>query len=123
MNDIAAEMLASQLADCVVYFDGDDCAGGLIQRAAVAELKRLQAKDYEFQTKAMDSLTDAFLERRWIPASERLPDQHQEVIGWWGDTPQPHAGFAWIDDNGVWNSDSDYPDPTHWMPLPEPPTN
>jgi hypothetical protein len=60
---------------------------------------------------------------RWISVSERLPDQHQEVIGWWGDTPQPHAGFAWIDDNGVWNSDSDYPDPTHWMPLPEPPTN
>jgi hypothetical protein len=57
----------------------------------------------------------------WVAVSERLPEQQKEVLGWWGDTPQPRAGFAWIDDNGVWNSDSEYPDPTHWMPLPEPP--
>jgi hypothetical protein len=130
MNDIAAEMLASQLADCVVYFDGDDCAGGLIQRAAVAELKRLQAKDYEFQTKAMDSLTDAFLERRWIPVSERLPEpsssEYEDGV----------RVLAWSKGNGIdpawFYRDSEYGDrwswdsttkPTHWMPLPEPPTN
>jgi len=133
MNDIAAEMLASQLADCVVYFDGDDCAGGLIQRAAVAELKRLQAKDYEFQTKAMDSLTDAFLERRWIPASERLPAHDTRVLVAakqrdgevvvkemlfvdWSLPPEPPAP-AWSDDYGGEEFDS----VTHWMPLPEPP--
>jgi hypothetical protein len=77
------------------------------------------------QDSPADHFADAgkMVETRWIPVSERLPDQHKEVIGWWGDTPQPHAGFAWIDDNGVWNSDSEYPDPTHWMPLPGPPTD
>ena len=33
---------ASKLAECHVFFDGDDCAGGLIQAAAVAEIERLR---------------------------------------------------------------------------------
>jgi hypothetical protein len=125
MNDIAAEMLASQLAECVVYFDGDDCAGGLIQRAAVAELKRLQAKDYEFQTKAMDSLTDAFLERRWIPVSGRLPEDDQQCLTVDRDGVQRVARFDAIGDGErhSWYEEQEWKSvyPVAWMPLPEPP--
>lgn len=66
------------------------------------------------------------LKSRWIPVSERLPEDGVEVLFvdsggdiYMGDhvsgVPQ------WEKDNGFW-SGKFYNNITHWMPLPEPPT-
>lgn len=58
---------------------------------------------------------------KWIPVSERLPEQYETVIGWdglfMGEVEHGDYGFVWLDDDGC-NSLANI---THWMPLPEPP--
>ena len=79
-------------------------------------------------------------ERRWIPVSERLPEDREEVLTI--DSFEAYALSVFqkkatvLDDNNDWeevenafyiegrgiNPDSKSADyPTHWMPLPEPP--
>jgi|ERR1035437_2114065 hypothetical protein len=52
---------------------------------------------------------------RWIPVSERLPEEGQTVIvyisGKGISTPTYQVGWKWC-----------YETPTHWRPLPPPPT-
>lgn len=63
----------------------------------------------------------------WIPASERLPEENQEVLAWngGGQCEKPWQGHVLCEyRNGEWreSQESDlYPGITHWMPLPEPP--
>jgi hypothetical protein len=59
---------------------------------------------------------------RWIPVSERLPPDRTVVLAWSG----KRVAFGYISD-GQW-IDTLYgwfiPNgPTHWMPLPAPPTD
>jgi hypothetical protein len=61
------------------------------------------------------------LESRWIPSSERLPEDGTVVLAWRGKRVVFGylRGRQWIDTIYGWV----IPDgPTHWMPLPEPPT-
>ena len=59
--------------------------------------------------------------QRWIPCSERLPEEDTEVFIYLFDRPDPY--IAWVND-GRWHVEEfeiekeDYP--TAWMPLPEP---
>jgi Protein of unknown function (DUF551) len=94
-----------------------DPAAGLMHEAA-NEIERLRA------------------ERGWIPVSERLPPLMTEVLGWhpadrvrswfrFSGTVQggPCRGTYW---EGWSTQDRECDDcfvdePTHWMPLPEPP--
>jgi hypothetical protein len=63
----------------------------------------------------------------WIPVSERLPEEEQEVLVWngGGQCLKPWQGHVLCEyRNGEWreSQESDlYPGITHWMPLPEPP--
>lgn len=52
---------------------------------------------------------------KWIPCSERLPEEEKTVLTW-GKKHQCVL-FDWMHDNKWCFGDEDY-----WMPLPEPPT-
>ena len=65
---------------------------------------------------------------RWIPVSERLPADGQEVLAWnnGGQCEKPWQGCVLCEHtkNGEWREFQErdlYPGITHWMPLPEPP--
>jgi hypothetical protein len=64
---------------------------------------------------------------KWIPVSERLPEEDQEVLVWngGGQCLKPWQGHVLCEyRNGEWreSQESDlYPGITHWMPLPAPP--
>jgi hypothetical protein len=64
-------------------------------------------------------------ERRWVPVSGRLPETGLRVLAFVQCQPHEHChtvgAFMF---NGKWVFDEHYEDasePTHWMPLPEPP--
>ena len=67
--------------------------------------------------------------QRWIPVSERLPEEFTPVLTFSKDNDKPvtailAAGFWWsnVDDAGCWWSNVDWTlNVTHWMSLPEPP--
>lgn len=58
---------------------------------------------------------------RWIPVTERLPEDGAEVLAW------SQFGFAYVDlwIDGAWKIDGlvngENEVVTHWMPLPKPP--
>jgi|694.fasta_scaffold137644_4 hypothetical protein len=125
MSEQTVKQIADKLRECVVFFEGDDCAGGLICRAAVAELERLGKADYEFQSKLADGIADAFLSRRWIPVGERLPEDDQQCLTVDKDGVQRVARFDAIGDGErhSWYEEQEWKSvyPVAWMPLPEPP--
>ena len=56
---------------------------------------------------------------KWIPVTERLPEQYRSVIVW---TSERELGEAQFDGKHFeWCADEAFADVTHWMPLPEPP--
>lgn len=69
-------------------------------------------------------LSDLLSDSRWIPVTERLPDEMQYVIcagqylsdrSWWR-CAGVFRGGSFVD------ARSGDMNPTHWIPLPEPPT-
>lgn len=107
---------------------GDDAAGAVNELMA-----ELQRRLLELQASMP----------RWIPVSEKLPDGVEEVMVYW--VPQDceeNAGWPTDANGGVtsmafyqrepdglrfWNTNCDGVEdplnPTHWMPLPAPPTD
>lgn len=95
------------------------------------------ACDYEQAADAIEELTrendslaksvneaSEFLRRRWIPVTERLPKYGERVLVFGGVTmyvayydKNRYGGESWH----KLNSKSHYCNPTHWMPLPQPP--
>ena len=60
---------------------------------------------------------------KWIPVTERLPEEEEVVLVWGGTsvyTAKRHNKYGGL----MWwklNSKQHYCNPTHWMPLPQPP--
>jgi hypothetical protein len=70
------------------------------------------------------------LSRVWIPATERLPNEFDEVLVAWRDSnalsanEQPWCSVAWWHENRGWyDAEGAIVDVTHWMPHPAPPTD
>ena len=67
-------------------------------------------------------------ERQWIPVSERLPDDGQQVLiaqrlpGWTDEMPT-RTQSSWYEHEEFCGEGDDIPHQcvTHWMPMPEPP--
>ena len=66
-------------------------------------------------------------EMKWIPVSERLPEENEDVlccrgnhIGALMDVYTYKGENKWEDSYGYWDY-SDNEGITHWMPLPQPP--
>lgn len=60
-------------------------------------------------------------EREWIPVTERLPIQGEDVLAW----AAPFVSKAWRNEKGDWVTThgpaASLKPVTHWMPLPKPP--
>jgi len=66
---------------------------------------------------------------KWIPVTERLPEVNKYVLGYFKDGSMTAVCLFDIDEHMTfwractdegWEADCDS-EPTHWMPLPEPP--
>lgn len=85
-----------------------------------AELARLNERIAELEA-----------ERRWIPVSERLPEDGESVLIAVDSAFAPYchvyeafhhsAATQWATANGLYFHGVEYARVTHWMPLPEPP--
>ena len=66
---------------------------------------------------------------QWVPVGERLPDEDQPVLVWMPDLPHAEHGMdigyymksSWGVDWMVSGGRSAFP--SHWMPLPQPPSD
>ena len=104
----------------------------LLERYALTVARRESAVDYQ-ELRATEALADEqraellkFIGERWIPVSERLPEDYVSVlvfsgmepfVAWHGsETPR------WVTGPGKYVfCNEKYKHVTHWMPLPEPP--
>ena len=76
----------------------------------------------------MEQITKAFTERRWIPVTERLPEDNVDVLvrrktdcGMRSVAAYRSSGRdCWTITDGDYSEFYDH-SVTHWMPLPEPP--
>lgn len=61
-----------------------------------------------------DGETELFIENRWIPVTEKMPERNKWVLAYC-----KYKGHVidYVDINGLWS----YGNVTHWQPLPEPP--
>lgn len=59
--------------------------------------------------------------QKWVPCSERLPDEDEDVFVYLFERPSPY--IAWMNDSR-WNTDEfeidEEDEPIAWMPLPDP---
>ena len=81
--------------------------------------------DFAFLSAAISALREQE-ERRWIPVTERLPQNYISVLVYIPTAePLPMVHEAYIGGDGEWHSSIFYgienEDVTHWMPMPKPP--
>lgn len=115
--------------DCIDCSYRDNCASLNTQAAnAIEELKKKLYSQDITTSQILEMYMPLFIPK-WIPVTERLPEPYKEVlfcgkyiyggvqISYGYCEPHPNNSIKWID-----MIDNEIPiDPTHWMPLPDPP--
>lgn len=83
----------------------------------VREIRRTTTAWHTAEDIADKLIANGVTIQRWIPVTERLPEQGQEVIVYDGGVLKPKV-FCYL----FWDKNFDnWARVTHWMPLPEPP--
>ena len=99
---------------------GEHCENCPYYESTRCDLERLA--DYLIAN-GVTFATDNNVGSRWIPVTERLPEEHKLVLCLWiqmGDGFR--YGFARLQRENVWwVLNEGMPEVTHWMPLPEAP--
>ena len=70
---------------------------------------------------ALEMAIKALEQTRWIPCSERLPEDSTEVFVYLFDRPSPY--IAWVKDTHWYTEDFEIErenEPVAWLPLPKP---
>jgi hypothetical protein len=97
-----------------VYAGGDE---------AVAAVERIGTDWREQLEQAASEIERLRAEQRWIPVSERLPDIGVSVLC--SSKEPPEEDLVWIGQREQYEwyfpGANEMGEPTHWMPLPEPP--
>lgn len=93
------------------------------------EIEKLRAQNEQLREAAalVTKESAELLERRWIPVTERLPEDRSDVlvVAYWHERWGVYMGWcaseraAWSVHIGI--GDRNDVAVTHWMPLPEPP--
>ena len=80
----------------------------------------IRGKPDHLVVRALDELLP-----RWIPVTERLPDISERVLVFCPLLDPDEIVGSTLAANGIWQCDDGQilgeTEPTHWMPLPEPP--
>jgi uncharacterized protein DUF551 len=66
---------------------------------------------------------------KWIPVSEAMPEPEVAVLAFWESDDKSYRGCFGVakrlNKRGIWcdadDTENEFCDPSHWMPLPEPP--
>ena len=108
--------------DCVFANDGGTCHRKKLLPAAADAIEELQGK-----AKVLEKVADKWCEAvpKWIPVTERLPEEGKFVLVYGDLYPNKHDGgviaVSKRMDWNYWQGFGRERNITHWMPLPEPP--
>jgi hypothetical protein len=118
MYDELVKDLRESAPKALAEADFDFVEGWLKEAAdAIEELSR----ENESLAKSVNEASD-ILRRRWIPVTERLPEDRVEVLVSSG-MFAPFIEVAFYDGlfYSAWDGETEIAAVTHWMPLPQPP--
>ena len=124
MYDELIKRLHRYSENCVAYKLDADFADAVQQAAdAIEEMQSAERKFLHIISDLESQIDQLKRERKWIPVTERLPEDGQDILAvhiYCGEVRIVPANY----DRGVWydcvfNRVADHI--THWMPLPESP--